>query len=93
MNNDSPQPMSLPAACRAQARDGFALRRAAGIALVVGTIISFVNQSDRLLGADVDGPLAMRLLVNFLVPFIVANLGAITARRSPVRSSSRQPGP
>lgn len=83
MINDGPQPMTLAAACRAQARDGFALRRAAAIALVVGTTISFVNQSDRLLDADVDGPLAVRLCAIYLVPFVVANLGAVATRRSP----------
>lgn len=58
-------------------------RRCGLIALVVGTLLSLVNQGDVLLGGGLDGRMALKLAANYLLPFAVSNLGAMhTAPRS-----------
>lgn len=52
-------------------------RRCATIALVVGTLLSLVNQGDALLAGRFDRVLALRVLANYLIPFVVSNLGAM----------------
>ena len=49
------------------------------IALPVGTLLTLVNDLDALIGARPDGALAFRVAANFLVPFVVSNLGAMLA--------------
>ncbi|MEW6581340.1 MAG: nitrate/nitrite transporter NrtS [Actinomycetota bacterium] len=86
----------MAAACREQLRDRRALRRAAVVALVVGAVLSLVNQGGRVLHGDVDPVLGVRLGLTFIVPFVVANVGAITARLPPAPPSRRPrvpPGP
>jgi hypothetical protein len=73
---------SFADAFRAQARDRRALARAGAIALIVGTVLSFVNQGGRIVHGDVGVLTAVRLSLDYIVPFIVANLGAITTRRA-----------
>ena len=63
-------------------RDRTAVLRAAGIAVVVGTILTLVNQGDRIVSGDAGLGLWVRVGVTYLVPFVVANLGAIGARMS-----------
>lgn len=56
------------------------LRRCATIAAVVGTLLSAVNQGDALLGLRAaDGSLPFRIGANYLIPFIVSNLGAMSS--------------
>ena len=55
------------------------LRRCALIAAVVGTTLSAVNQGEAIYEGRVDVKLAARLAANYLVPFIVSNLGAMTS--------------
>jgi hypothetical protein len=54
------------------------LRRCGLIALVVGTLLTGVNQSDALSQWAVDPSLALKILANYVVPFVVSNLGAMT---------------
>jgi hypothetical protein len=54
------------------------LRRTAGIALLVGTWLSAVNQGDTLLAGAWSLKLALRLLLNYLTPFVVANAGLLS---------------
>jgi hypothetical protein len=52
-------------------------RRCGNIALVVGTLLSAVNQGDAIVGGRFDSLLALRIFANYLIPFVVSNLGAM----------------
>jgi hypothetical protein len=56
-------------------------RRCLVIALVVGTLLSLVNQGDALLRGQIDGVTLLRVVANYAIPFIVSNLGAMAATR------------
>ena len=60
-------------------------RRCLLIAFAVGTLLSLVNQWDAIFGARVDGALWLRVLANYLIPFIVSNLGAMASYTSDPR--------
>ena len=49
------------------------------VALVVGTLLSLLNQGDVILAGRFDGVVTLRVIGNFLIPFIVSNLGAMTS--------------
>lgn len=56
------------------------LRRCAAIAAIVGTVLTAVNQGDAILGLrTADGSLPFRVGANYLIPFIVSNLGAMSS--------------
>ena len=53
-------------------------RRAATVALVVGTILNTINQGDALVtGRPLDW---LKLCLTFLVPYCVSTHGAVTAK-------------
>lgn len=53
------------------------------VALVVGVILSLVNQGQAMM-TDWTAPwMWLRIAFNFLVPFVVASLGFLTACRVP----------
>ena len=54
-------------------------RRCGVVALVVGTLLSLLNQSDLILAGIFDRVIALRILGNYVIPFIVSNLGAMTS--------------
>jgi hypothetical protein len=56
------------------------LRRTVTIALVVGTILTAVNQLDVILAGDATTATWVKSATNFLVPFVVSNLGLLTGR-------------
>ena len=62
--------------CAAPAR----LRRTLGIAVVVGTLLTLLNQGDVILAGGATGATAVKAGVNFLVPFLVSNLGLLSGR-------------
>jgi hypothetical protein len=62
------------------------LRRSALIALVVGTILTAINQGDLLLAGHWAPALAWKLPMTYAVPFIVATLGALGAGKVSTRS-------
>jgi len=53
------------------------LRRSGQIALVVGTILTAINQGDLLLAGRWVPALLWKLPMTYAVPFIVATLGAL----------------
>ena len=61
-------------------------RRCALIALAVGTLLSLVNQGDVILAGSVDRVALLRILANYLIPFVVSNLGAMTSLPRPPSS-------
>ncbi|MGB0970852.1 MAG: nitrate/nitrite transporter NrtS [Mycobacterium sp.] len=60
---------------------GATVRTAGPTALIVGTVLSLVNQGAVIFGGQGDGWTWVRVMVNFLVPFAVASIGFLAARR------------
>jgi hypothetical protein len=58
------------------------LRRTLTIALVVGLILSIINQGDVIVQGDATGATVLKVGLNFVVPFIVSNLGVLTGDRT-----------
>jgi hypothetical protein len=59
------------------ARRPAVFRRCSIIALVVGTLLTLVNQFDAL-ASGVSASTALGIAANYLIPFVVSNLGAMT---------------
>ena len=57
------------------------LRRTLSIAVVVGTVLSLVNQGHLLARGDADGATWGRVAANYAIPFLVSNVGALSATR------------
>jgi hypothetical protein len=64
------------------------LRRTAGIALIVGTALTLINHADVIAGGDATTATWIKVPLNFLVPFVVANLGLLAGRRAERETSS-----
>ena len=62
----------------AQARH---LRRTITIALIVGTLLTLVNQGGVIAGGDATAATWVRTGLNYLIPFVVSNAGLLSARR------------
>jgi hypothetical protein len=62
------------------------LRRSILTALVVGTILSAINQGDIILAGQ--APSLLKIGSNYLVPFCVATYGAVSAKRATRRLSN-----
>jgi hypothetical protein len=60
------------------------LRRTVRIALVVGTILTIINQADVILGGDATALTWVKTGLNYCVPFIVSNLGLLAGKRAEV---------
>ena len=58
------------------------LRRTLRIALVVGFALTFINQLDVILRGDATTVVWIKCAMNFVMPFIVSNLGLLSGRRS-----------
>ncbi len=63
------------------------LRRTLRIALVVGIVLTAINQLDVILRGDATVITFVKCGLNFAVPFIVSNLGLLSGR-----ASGRSPG-
>jgi hypothetical protein len=59
--------------------------RSALIALIVGTVLTAINQGDLLFGGDVTVALLWKVPLTYAVPFAVATLGAMGAAKVPHR--------
>lgn len=57
------------------------LRRTLLIALVVGAILTAVNQLDVILAGGATTTTWVKSATNFVVPFVVSNLGLLAGRR------------
>jgi hypothetical protein len=58
------------------------LRRTIRIALVVGCVLTIINQLDVILEGEATALTGVKIVLNFCVPFIVSNLGVIAAHRT-----------
>ncbi len=61
-------------------RRGEHLRKTLRIALVVGLVLTTINQLDVLLSGHVGAGTYVKCALNFVVPFIVSNLGLLSGR-------------
>jgi hypothetical protein len=57
------------------------LRKTIPIALVVGIVLTAINQLDVILGGDATAGTWIKCGVNFVVPFVVSNLGLLSGRK------------
>jgi len=60
---------------------GRTARTAGPIAAIVGTVLSMVNQGDVIVGGHATGGTWLRIVINYLVPFIVASVAYLSACR------------
>ena len=60
-----------------------ALRRSLITSLIVGTVLSAINQGDLILAGET--PNLAKIGLNYLVPFCVATYGGVSARRAALR--------
>lgn len=77
---------STPAEALRLLAAGRTVRAAGPVSLLVGSILSALNQGWVILSGDVPATTIARIAVNFAVPFCVASYGLLAGRRS------RQPG-
>jgi hypothetical protein len=57
------------------------LRRSAVVAVVVGTVLTALNQGDNLVSGQWNNALYWKIPLTYCVPFLVATYGALTAAR------------
>jgi hypothetical protein len=58
------------------------------IALVVGTVLTLINQADVMLAGDASAATWIKAGLNFCVPFVVSNLGLLVGKRAEGREQS-----
>jgi hypothetical protein len=58
------------------------LRRTLRIALVVGVVLTVINQGDVIIGGDASMATWIKVVLNFCVPFVVSNLGLLAGKRA-----------
>ena len=64
-------------------------RRTTKIALVVGTVLSLINQGGVIFGGRASATTWIRVAANYVVPFCVSSFGFLTAtKRAPYRRGS-----
>lgn len=62
------------------------LRRTVTLAIAVGTILTAINHADVILQGEATSATAAKAALNYVVPFIVSNLGLLAGRRTESRS-------
>jgi hypothetical protein len=75
------QPWRTPLEGLALVLRGVTFRTASRVALVVGTLLSAVNQGSVIAGGEATMATAVRVVVNYLVPFTVASIGYLAPFR------------
>ena len=58
------------------------LRRTALIAAAVGTWLTLINEGDALITQAMTATLLAKICLNYLTPFVVANLGLLSGENS-----------
>ena len=64
------------------------LRGTLRIALVVGVVLTLINQADVIIGGDASAATWVKVGLNFCVPFVVSNLGLLAGKRAEGRERS-----
>ena len=55
------------------------VKRSVRVALVVGTLLTLINQGGRLLALDIDAPTLARIVLTYIVPYCVSTWAAVGA--------------
>jgi hypothetical protein len=58
------------------------LRRTIKIALVVGLVLTAINEGDVIASGEATAATGVKIGLNFVVPFVVSNLGLLAGRQS-----------
>jgi len=58
------------------------VRRSLAIALIVGTVLTAINQGNIILGGEFPAALAWKIPLTYAVPYCVATVGALLNARS-----------
>jgi hypothetical protein len=58
------------------------LRRTLRIAVVVGLVLTGINQLDVILAGDTGALIWVKVALNFCVPFVVSNLGLLAGTKA-----------
>lgn len=80
---DAPAAWTTPAEALHLWFHGHTVRTAGPVALLVGTLLSVVNQGTVIASGQATGATWARTAVNYVVPFTVASYGWLSARRHP----------
>ncbi|HEX9505401.1 MAG TPA: nitrate/nitrite transporter NrtS [Acidimicrobiia bacterium] len=70
---------STPRECARLFAQGVTVRTAGRVAVIVGTILSAVNQGSTIVDGSTTWATWVRVGVNYCVPFIVASIGFLSA--------------
>ena len=73
--------MSAPKGWFAIATQPGIVKRSVRVALVVGTVLTLINQGGRLLALDIDAPTLARIVLTYIVPYCVSTWAAVGALR------------
>jgi phage-related protein len=80
------RPWSRPREALRLLLSGATARPCLPVALVVGTVLSLVNQGDVIAQGAVGAVVVLKVLANYLIPFLTSSTGALLAvRQRPVR--------
>ena len=77
---------SRPAQAASMFLRGSTVRAAIPITLVVGTLLSAINQSDVIVGGHAHADTWLRVAANYAVPFLVSSFGYLSARKAPAHN-------
>ena len=75
----------------AAATDRALLRRSVVTCLLVGALLTAINQGDRLVRGELSGTMALQIGLTFLVPFVVATMSGVAALRGHVHEGQADP--
>lgn len=64
------------------------LRRTLKIALIVGCVLTTINQLDVFIRGDATAITFVKTALNFCVPFVVSNLGLLAGKRAEAEGAS-----
>lgn len=78
----APPPWITPVKAALLILKGTTRRIALPVALVVGTLLSAVNQAPALIHGHHGGATIIRIAVNYLVPYTVSSIGFLSAGRT-----------
>ena len=67
------------------------VRRALITAVVVGTVLTAINQGDRILAGDITPVVVLKAALTYCVPFVVSTSGALGAARITPETGSSTP--
>ena len=77
------RPWSTPDEAARLLLSGATARACLPVALVVGTVLSLVNQGDVIAQGAAGAAVVLKVLANYLIPFLTSSTGALLAVREP----------